>query len=330
MRKLEHALADLRGALRRARARLPSADPARVEPARLVIRLDDADFPNLILDGDALGLPDWRRVLASAVTWLGPVPVTVQAGHRAQHPYLAEIVRFAHRLECRTLLVTDGGGLGSAGAEELVDCGLAAARIWVGGVSEHVHEAVVGSPLADATGALAALSAARKSRGARLDLEVGIPWQGPVASEVKAIIGWARQAGLDGFRLVAPWRATRVPTDPELLDDLSDEPLPFNRTPAPTFDELHAMAASQDGEPGFARSGSSRRNACPVGGQRVEITATGGLFCCPFKEPIGDVDDDLRSAWAAAGPHLQAISACDRACAHVELAPARLGPPWSG
>ncbi len=324
MRKLEHAMADLRASIRRAKARTGLTTPTNGRPARLVLRLDDADLPGVLGTGDELTLAAWRRLLTSGVGWLGPVPVTLIATHNARHPYLAELVRFVHRLECDTELVTDGTGLDLDKAEELVDCGLAAARVLVGGMSEDVHRAVVGGSLADATGAVAALLAARKDRGASLDVEIGIPWQEPVQTELRAVIGWARQAGADGFRLVAPWRAERLPMDPELLDGVADEAEPFNRTPGATLDELHAMAAAQDGQPGLARSGLGFRRRsfpCPVGGQRLEITSRGRLSCCPFKTPIGAVADDLERAWAAAGPHLEAIASCERACAHPELAP---------
>lgn len=324
MRKLEHAMADLRASVRRARARTGRTSPDQVRPARLVLRLDDADLPGTLGTGDEMTLAAWRRLLTSAVTWLGPVPVTMLAVHNARHPYLAELVRFTHRLECDTELVTDGTGLDLDKAEELVDCGLAAARVLVGGMSEDVHRAVVGGELADATGAVAALIAAARDRGAPLDVEIGIPWQEPVQSELRAVIGWARQVGANGFRLMAPWRAERVPMDPELLDGVGDEPAPFNRTPAATLEELHGMAAAQDGQPGLSRSGLGFRRRsfrCPVGGQRLEIGARGQLSCCPFKAPIGRVGEDLKSSWGAAGPHLEAIASCDRACAHPELAP---------
>lgn len=324
MRMLEHAMADLRAALRRAAARTGPTAPGRVTPARLVLRLDDADLPGSLGEGDELTLAEWYRLLTSGVGWLRALPVTVLAVRGGRHPYLAELVRFAHRLECHTELVTDGSGMDLARAEELIDCGLAAVRVLVGGVSEPTHHAVVGGALHEATGAVLAFSEARRDRGLPLDIEVAVPWVGPAASEVKAVIGWARQSGVDGFRILAPWRASDLPLDPELLDELSDEPAPFNRTPSATFEELHAMAAAADGLPGLARTGLGFRRRsfpCPVGGQRLEISSHGRLSCCPFKEPIGVAGEDLRESWQGAGPHLQAIAACDRACAHVELAP---------
>lgn len=325
MRKLEHALAEVQGVLRRARSRTAPTDPARVEPARLVVRLDDADLPGVLGEGAPLSLPNWRELLSSAVTWLGPVPVTFLVGSRARHPFLGELVRFVHRMECDTLLVTDGTGLDQAAAEALVDRGLGAVRLWVGGVSESVHHAVVGSGFADASGALEALRAARQDRGAALDLEVALPWQGPAHTEARALLGWAKERGADGFRVVAPWRAVALPRDPETLDALAAVPPPFHRSHRASFDEIHAMVAAQDGEPGLVRSAAAFRawrRSCPVGGQRVEVTAHGSVYSCPFKAPIGRVEEDLKATWSAGGAHLSAIAGCGRTCAHIELAPA--------
>lgn len=326
MRKLEHAIADARALIRRAHARRGVTDPARLEPARLVVRLDDADLPGSLGEGDALTLAEWRQLLTSAIAWLGPTPVTVLAHHRADHPWLAEIIRFAHRLECDTQLVCDGTHIDRLWAVELLDCGLGSARILVGGVSDRVHREVVGNALDDASGAVEALLHGRADRGVALDVEVGVPWQGSVHTEARAIVGWARERGVDGFRILAPWRARDLPSDPELLDALGAEPAPFNRTPRGTIDELHAMVASQDGEPGVARASGfrGRRFRCPVGGQRLEISETGRVSSCPFKEPIATSSEDLRQTWGEAGPHLAAIASCARACVHPELAPARL------
>ena len=324
MRSLEHAIAEARAALRRASARTGATDPRRLRPARLVLRLDDADLPGCLGDGDPLTLAQWFRALTGAVDWLGSLPVTVLAVRSGGHPYLHELVRFAHRLECPTLVVTDGSGIDLARAEELIDCGMASVRVLVGGVSEGVHRSVVGGALSDATDAVAAFVAARKDRAAPLDIEVAVPWQGAAATELRAVMGWAREAGADGLQVIAPWRAVDLPGDPELLDALLDEGGGFNRTAAATVEELHAMVAAQDGQPGLARAGLGfrrRRFPCPVGGQRLEIGAQGRLSSCPFKAPIGELGDELADGWAQAGAHLEAIRACDRACAHVELAP---------
>jgi hypothetical protein len=192
-------------------------------------------------------------------------------------------------------------------ALRLVDAGLDAVRLEVG--------AAAGPAEAAAT----ALIAARRARSVALDVEVVLVWQGQAAVDGEAVLRWTRGAGCDGFRISPPWRAAELPMDPELLDRLVLEAGALGRSPRGMLPELHAMAASQDGEPGMSRRRRGRR--CPVGGQRLTLAATGEVWCCPFKTPLIPGEDELTATWARAGAHLAEIASCERACAHVELAP---------
>lgn len=321
MRHLEQSLIRTRGLLRRAWSRAGVTDPELVAPSRLVLRLDDADLPGAMGSGKPLTRHEWHQVIADVVAWIGPVPVTLIATHCADDVEVAELVRFAHRLECPTRLVTDGTGIDSAVAAHLLTCGLGSIRLLVGGVSELVQRQTVGNAAVEATGALAALHAARVEAGASLDIEIAIPWVQGVTLELTAVIGWARQAGADGFRVIAPYRAENLPADPELLDGILDDYGAFCRNSATSIDELHAMVAHQDGAPGIERQHSRRRLRCPVGGQRLVIGARRSVYSCPFHAPIGALDGALGPVWQGAGSHLQAIASCSRACMHPELAP---------
>jgi hypothetical protein len=328
MRELEQGIAKLRAAWRRLSARCGGRAANTVRPARLVLRLDDGDLPGSLGAHGAHSPSDWRRALVSMVDWLGPLPVTIYALRSGATDELEELIRFAHRLECEVTLVTDGTGIDTPRAEQLIDRGLARVRVLVGGVSDEVQRDVVGNSAVDATTAVLSFIFARKDRGAPLDVEIDLPWQGQANREARAVVGWARQVGADGFRVVAPWKAGAIPDDDAVLGTLALESGPFQRTPAATFSELKVMRAHADGLPGMPRAAAPARRRlqpCPVGGQRLEITANGAIRSCPFKPDFGPVGRDASARWReAASPHLAAIRACDRACAHVELAPAPL------
>ncbi|MFT5686734.1 MAG: MoaA/NifB/PqqE/SkfB family radical SAM enzyme [Myxococcota bacterium] len=327
MKLLQQKIIHAHATLRQARARLGLTDPTRVRPARLVVRLDDSDLPGVMGEGTALTRGDWRRLLVDAIAWLGPIPVTVIAGQRGDHPELIEIIRFVHRLECPTRLVCDGAGIDDAVALRLVDVGLEAVTVRVGGVSSTAHRSAVGGEVRDASEAVSAFIEAKRYRSATLDIEVLTPWRGRVNEEINAVIGWARQLGCDGFRLTPPWRAAELPADPEVLDAVEGEAGPFGRTSHAAVVALHAMVAEQDGEAGRTRAEASRQRIpgtgrCPVGGQRLEITENGRLYSCPFHAPI-PLSGELKASWEGGGrPHLKAIAGCGRSCMHVELAPA--------
>ena len=321
MRQLENKLIRTRGVLRRAWSRMASTDPEMVAPARLVLQLDDTDLPGTMGNSEELTVHGWHQLIAQVVEWIGPVPVTVIATHSAGDPLVDELVRFAHRMECHTTLVTDGTGIDEARAETIVDMGLSAVRILVGGVSDGVQKKTVGNFAHEATRAVAALLAARRSRGCDLDVEIMIPWVEGVTAELTAVVGWAKQAGVDGFQVVAPYKAARLPADPESLDTVVDQAGSFCRNTTYSIEELHSMVAHQDGGPGLDRTHARRRGKCPVGGQRIVIGARRAVYSCPFHAPIGVLGDELSAVWSEAGPHLEAISSCSRVCVHAELAP---------
>ena len=325
MRWMQHRIVSARAALRNLAARRAPAGGGLLRPARLVLRLDSAGLEPAADPGPAPSLAALQRRVAEAVRWLGPIPVTVLAHGRGADPDTVEIIRFAHRLDCPTCLETNGDGIDRAAALALVDAGLRAAVLRMGGVDADTHAAVTGGDLDAARLAARALVAARRDRAVALDLEVAIPWRGPVASQAGAVADWARQAGADGVRVEAPYRAQDVGDASEggALDALQALPGPFGRTPAATVEELRRMATAADGEPGLprARAGHRRLTRCPIGGQRLEIGVEGQLLCCPFHPPIPLGSAELSEAWRGADPHLEAIRACGRACAHVEQEP---------
>ena len=254
MRQLEQSLIRTRSILRRAWSRAGVTDPELVAPSQLVLRVDDADLPGVMGSGKPLTLHQWQQAIAEVVAWIGPVPVTVIATHNADDPEVPELIRFAHRLECATRLVTDGTGITEERAGHFLSCGLSAVRLLVGGVSEMVQRQTVGNAAVEATSALAALQNVRQERDAALDIEIAIPWVEGVTLELSAVIGWARQAGADGFRIVAPYRAEKLPADPELLDSMLDDYGLFCRNSTSSIEDLHAWWLTKTEPPGWGVS----------------------------------------------------------------------------
>ena len=224
-------------------------------------------------------------------------------------------------MECHTTLVTAGTGIEQDQADRLLDVGLSSVRLLVGGVSDGVQTKTVGNTAQQATTAVTALIQAKRTRNSNLDIEIAIPWVAGVTQEITAVVGWAKQAGADGFRILAPYRSRNLPADPELLDEVIDAADVFCRNPIYSIDELHGMVAHQDGGPGIPRGKARRRFKCPVGGQRIVVGAQRAVHSCPFHKPIGDFRGEIRDVWADAGEHLTDIAGCNRVCVHTELAP---------
>jgi hypothetical protein len=288
VKALEQLVIRARAGWRTRRARVGGT-----RPARLLLRIDDFDAPGEI-PAATLDLDKWFDLVVRVVEWGGALPVTIVS--RVTNPLLAELVRFCHRLECPTSLRTGPADLTLRRAEELVDMGLAAVAVRMDAASR------------EATDAIAALVAARASRGLPLDIVAELP-PGPGIRE-----RWeaARAAGADGAALAAPWRGAAAGGDG--IAWAKGQGGRFQRTRREVFTAIEAANPSPDqpGRPG-------RAGACPVGSLRLEALPDGTLRSCPFQPGAVPAGDRAADAWAALADHRAAIRRCDRACAHPDL-----------
>ena len=187
MKELEQVLARGRARWRGLRARMPLLSRG-VEPVRLVLELDgDAE--------EVLTPAQWKKTLVDWITWLGPTRVCIKTTESCLDLAL-EMVRFCHRLECPTHLVTSGP-VTEEEALSFVDRGLGAVTIRVAGLDESTQQQVLGTSLEAASNALYAFSNARRERERPLVVLVNIPLHEANLSSLGSIAGWAKQAGSD-------------------------------------------------------------------------------------------------------------------------------------
>ena len=191
MKELEQFVAQSRAKWRGLRSRLPLVARGAA-PVRLVLELDQ--------EGESPPEPtEWKKALVSGITWLGPTRVCIKASGDSMGLTL-DLVRFCHRLECPTHLVT-AGPVTDDEAVALLDRGLGAVTIRVAGLDESTQQEVIGQPLESAVGALHAFAAARKQRGRSLEILVNVPVHASNLESIEAIAGWALQSGADSVAL---------------------------------------------------------------------------------------------------------------------------------
>jgi hypothetical protein len=320
-------LADPPGARGRLVGRIVSARTP--VPARLVLDLGRS-WSGRPIEGPQ-DPERWFEVLLGAVEWLGPVPVTFLCRSRVLPPLVLDLVRFAHRLDCAVSLYGVDGGIDEDMALQLVDRGLQRACLVLGGVTPDLHAEVSGRSVGRTTAAVTALVGARERRGVDLDVVVDFPCTPGTAKDLPAVLGWARQAGADGFAVSPPFLAPAAPAelDDELarrVSELETSRDPFHRTAPGTTSALRATWQVGDGGPGGLGP-----TACPVAGLRLDLRGCGRFGACPFKRSMGRVGpgEDLAEAWAAGREHFEAVRACPRRCWHQELVPPGHAPPWS-
>jgi hypothetical protein len=321
---LSHAGASLRTA--RARAGLTTL------PAALHLRLDDLDAPpGTRAPPEPRTHEDWQRDIAAWVRHAGPGPMHLVA--RATHPDLAEVARFAHRLDCVVHVRTSARGMDAELAAALLQASPASVRVRVAGTDDTVQGEVLGEAVSDATAAVEHLLTLRALLfgSARRGLpRIGVAWVPTEAGapHLRGIFDLARRAALDGVLVEAPW--TPSPAGPALRRALEWARLqhpPFHETPRATLDAMLAVRNDVP-ETGPRRMGTTR---CDAGGTRLEVRADGRFTHCPVgcDTPVGSAHpgaaaaarterglagglDDLEAQRAA-------IRVCSRACAHPDV-----------
>ena len=279
-------------AVRRQRARVGVAD----RPARLDVRLDDFDDDGVSM-GAPLTLEQWHERVVELLQWAGAMPVRVVA--RADHPFLAELVRFCHRLEMPVTVRTGPHGLSAARAAELIDRGMARCELVV--------------PVFDdaADGALRALVHGRNSRAASLTVHVHLVVSEASAPAAASAYERARALGVAGVVLAAPLRSAALSASGQAgVRSALAVAWPLQATASVAAAALPRL----DGNgPGAPRIGGK----CHLGGLRLALAADGSAYICPHKPgrctgPLASVSEELAA-------HRKAIRGCDRHCAHPEL-----------
>jgi hypothetical protein len=298
-------------------------------PARLV--LDLGRCWNGQPHAAPASLERWQHQLLAVIDWLGPVPVTFLTRSHRLPALVPELIRFLHRLGCSVSLYGVDSGIDDELALRLVDLGLERACLVLGGVTPDLHAEVSGRSVGRTTAAVTALVRAREQRGASLDVVVDFPCTPGTAKDLPAVMGWARQAGADGFAVsppfLAPAASARLPSSlSRRILELERSGDGFHRTPRGTARALEATWAAGDGGPGGL--GPTR---CPVAGLRMDLRACGRFGACPFHRSIGQLEPgtDPAAAWADGGGHFEATRSCERRCWHQELIPPGHMLPWS-
>ncbi|MCB9741286.1 MAG: radical SAM protein [Alphaproteobacteria bacterium] len=302
MKRLEQLLLLSRAKARSARAALPGARGLR--PTRLVCRLNDVRLAKGLIraTGEPLSAAGWHDAIASVVTWLGPLRVSFVGGEPAASGRLDELVRYANRLECPTHVVT-GGGIEPARAELLVDRGLGAVTVLIGGVDEGTHRAAVGSSLDEAISTLEGFREVRARRKRPVGLYVGVPLLAHNVGSVGAIGGWARQAGADGVLAT----------------------LPLGEDPPPGASEAIAALGRDDMTPQHLIDWCAGQEGRLHGGLRMELISDGTLLVSSQVAPLGDVREaSPQELWEAGAEQIAAARSHPRPWDEVELVPGAL------
>ncbi|HCH61392.1 MAG: hypothetical protein CL927_03860 [Deltaproteobacteria bacterium] len=330
MRIIDRTRTAMLSTARRWAARLPPPVGQHLSPASLALHLSPV-IPGECSANMEIATPDWsllRQSIVEMVAERGAMPVQVFTVGRALDEGAFRIIRLAHRLDCPVVVWSDGTGLDSTSAAELVDVGCSAVAVTVASLDDDVQRAVVGNSVVEATDAIVALAAARADRGAPIRLHLALPWSAGVEPEVRGVIGWANQAGVDAVTILSPVRGGQVGPLEEWTEVLRDAGVENIGVESERY--LRVLSNETGGQPGIPKASSplrARLRPCPVVGTRIAIDAKGTVFSCPFHPPMGRMTDSILTVWQKDTSHRNAVQQCTRRCRHPTLA---LGPRLPG
>jgi hypothetical protein len=299
VKELTQALARSRFALRRIRSRVPVLSRG-VEPVRVLLSLGEKAGESTSEADPALSEEQWKSTVVDLVTWLGPVRVCVECPDSDHLGLALDLVRLAHRLECPTHLITTAS-VSFEQALEFIDRGLGAVSIRVAGLDNKTHRLILDGELDHVSSSLSAFSKAGALRDRDFALQVNLVAHGENLATLKAMAGWARQAGADAVSLGLPLGA---PVPEGLLKAMNG--LAHVEVPA-------ALACFLRGE---------RRE---TSGARVGLCANGDLMASLALPALGNVlDASPQALWAKDTRAIQAALRHPRPFDEVELLPLEL------
>lgn len=231
---------------------------------------------------------------------------------------LPELTSFVNRLGLIPVVSGVGDSIDLDIAFKLGFSGVKEVNVIIGGMTPQVHQQIVGGNLEKATEAVLFLLDARDSLRTGFKISVEFPCSFDSYLELDAVEGWARQVGVDYFKVVQPFFADsqfhKIPISlKKKLERLEKSRDPFHQTLRDT-----AKAVKASWEAGDAREGAKKFHTCRLEKYRITIGANGGFGVCPFKGPLSSLEKGkLSTQWKDLD--FSVITKCDRSCSHPEL-----------
>lgn len=285
-------------------------------PQQLTFRFGERDLPNSLGDGSEISLAQVQFLIADFVQKTGENPVHVWAMENGASEKVAQILRFAHRLDCFTLVMVNGEGFDKESVLQLLRSGVDEIWFLFGGVSQQVHQEVTGLDVDQTTQTLQwFLNARAESRDEfRSKICIGVPWIYEAPKEMSAIRNWGQELGVDKIQVLLPYYGAElasetIPNHPKLSSLLAKALHGFERE-----EKSPKLPGWRKQVPGF----------CPIGNTRLEIGAKGQVCSCPFKAPVTWEREDMSALWQKLSAHRGEILRCKQMCWHPELQFVRL------
>ena len=176
------------------------------KPRHLVLRFGKHDQPHSFDGEKRKSLAEMQKLIAETVAESKELPVVFWAIEQASDPLIPLLIRFAHRLECPTILYSDGSSITEQQIVSWFSNGLDTVIFGMAGISQQTHQNLMGNDIEEVTAAIALLAQLRLQHSSKTTIEIWMPWAGDSPSEAHAVWCWAMERGVDAFRIVVPKR----------------------------------------------------------------------------------------------------------------------------
>jgi len=282
---------------------LPIRSVSRQGISRLTLRFGKRDLPSALGIGKKRSLATFQGLIADCVQAHGAIDVHFIVDDAVDDDDVYALIRFAHRLGCKTDVLISGVGVTEAVAERLLLCGTAWVWIPFGGVSSEVHFQSVGLSIEQSTQGLQQLLVSRQEVESSTKIGMLMPWVGQTPTQMDPLREWAEELGVDSWQ----------PHLPYFGKDMATEPVPNHQHLNSLFQFVLQDSSVQ---PGWKRR---QPWSCPVGKRRLEVSKYGRVCACPHKKPVVWEGETLSSLQSRLRDHRQEVHQCDRVCLHREL-----------
>ena len=283
-----------------------------LSPRLLSFRFGESDLRGWMTDGvlgqgDEISIQQIYSIIAEYVQKSGPNPIHVWAMENGHSAKIAELLRFAHRLDCPTKIVLTGENCTRESISRLLHSGVD--EIWMifGGLSHQVHEEVTALNIEDSVRILHLLLEERAE--SKTKICIAVPWVREAPKEMSALRDWAMELGVDKVQVHIPYFGA----------DIASKTIPNHPRLSAILEKT--LWERNDRQPGWKKQ---QPLPCPVGNRRLEIASNGRVCSCPFKTPVEWKDESFVQLWKKLSSHRKEISHCKRMCWHPELQYLRL------
>lgn len=240
----------------------------------------------------------WLKALEDIHGWFPGFTLGFGYAEPLLEPGIFEVIKKASSLSVPSLFTTNGSLIDTEMTVRLKDSGLLNLYISLDGMAARTHDRLRGEGSYDKI--MRALPLLRAAGGPRIYIATVISAFN--LGEIIPLTRWAAQSGLAGITFQPVEKRTDLcdemwPADFSAVSRVVDELLELKRKGFPIRNSSgHIRLFRQY----FGGGSAPRKAGACFSGRTLRLKADGGVYSCPFMEPLGNIKKDaIQQIWAS-------------------------------